>query len=168
VCVCLASLVSQRRAVAPAHPLYSLCAVDTPCQIRLPRARRGSARAHSRTSQDFLATTPAHAPNSLLIAPPVPRTHPSPHFAHSHPLSCSALAAIRRRRPAPVFPAIQLTGDCPNPPRAPPQGETLLPVPNFPYCALCSANFAFVGAWPRWSAVLTRWPANLARFSSPE
>jgi hypothetical protein len=41
------------------------CAVGLPCQIRLPRARRGPARAHSRTSPGFSATTPAHASSSL-------------------------------------------------------------------------------------------------------
>jgi hypothetical protein len=67
-----------------------------------------------------------------------------------------------------VFPTIQLAGDRSKPPEAPPQGETLVPVPNFPYCAKCSSNFAFAGARPRWSAVLAQWPADLARSSSPE
>jgi hypothetical protein len=137
--------------------------VGLPCQICLPRARRGPARAHSRTSPDFSATTPAHAPNSLFRAPPVPRTCPSPHFSHPRPLSCSALAARRRRRPEPAFPTIQLAGNLAKPPRAPPRGETLVPVPNFPYCALCSSNFAFAGARPWRSAVLARWSADLAR-----
>jgi hypothetical protein len=60
----------------PARPLFSLCAVDPPCQFRPPRARRGLARAHSRPSPDFLATTPAHVPSSLLRAPPVPHSLP--------------------------------------------------------------------------------------------
>ena len=38
---------------------------------------------------------------------------------------------------------------------------------NFPYCALCSSNFAFDGVRPRRSAVLARWPADLACSSSP-
>jgi hypothetical protein len=97
-----------------------------------------------------------------------PRAHPSPHFARLHPLSRSAHAANRRRRPAPVFPAIQLAGDRSKPPRAPPRGETLVSAPNFPYCALCSSSFAFAGARPRRSAVLARWPADLAQSSSPE
>ncbi|PWZ04816.1 hypothetical protein Zm00014a_014336 [Zea mays] len=112
--------------------------------------------------------TPAHVPSSLVRASPVPRAHPSPHFAQLNPLSRTALVARHRRRPAPAFSAIQLAGDCPKPHRAPPQGETPVPVPNFPYCALCLANFAFAGARPRRSAVLARWPANLARSSSPE
>jgi hypothetical protein len=173
--ICLAGPVCQCRVVAPVHPLFSLCAMGLPCQFHLPRSRRGPTSAHSRTSPGFSATTPAHAPSSLLRAPPAPRAHPSPHFARLHPLSRSAHAASRRQRPAPVFPAIQLVGDRSKPPRAPPRGETPVPMPNFPYCALCSANFTFVGARPRWSAVLTRWsavltrlPADLAWSSSPE
>jgi hypothetical protein len=150
----------------PRAPLSSLCAMGLPCQFRPLRARRGPARAHSRMSPDFSATTPAHAPSSLLRAPLVPRAHPSPHFAQLHPLSRSAHTASYRQRPAPAFPAIQIAGDRSKPPRAPPRGETHVPVPNFPYCALCLANFA--GAWPRWSAVLAWWPANLAQSSSLE
>jgi hypothetical protein len=166
--LCLTGPIRQCRAVAPTRSLFSLCAVGLPCQFRLPRARRGPARAHSRTSPNFSATTPAHVPSSLFRAPPVPRAHPSPHFARLHPLSRSAHAANRRRRPAPAFPAIQLAGDRSKPPRAPPRGETLAPMPNFPYCALCSSNFAFAGARPRRSALLMRWPAELAWSSSPE
>jgi hypothetical protein len=169
LCVSRARIAS-RRAIAPSAPFLSLslCVVGLPCQFCLPRARRGPARAHSCTSPDFSATTPAHAPSSLLRAPPVPRAHPSPHFAHPRPLSCSVLTARRRRRPAPAFSANQLAGDRPKPSRAPPRGETPVPVPNFPYCALFSANFAFAGARPRRSAVLARWPADLAWSSSPE
>jgi hypothetical protein len=160
--------VRQCQAVAPARPLFSLCTMGPPCQICLPRARHGLARAHSRTSPGFSATTPTHAPNSLLIAPPVPRTHPSPHFTYHRILSCSALAARRRRRPALTFPTVQLTGDRAKHPRAPPRGKTSVPMPNFPYCALCSSNFAFAGARPRRSTVLVRWPTDLVRFSSLE
>jgi hypothetical protein len=149
-------------------PFFSLCAVGLPCQLRPLRARRGPARAHSRTSPDFSATTPAHAPSSLLRAPPVPHAQPSPHFAQLHPLSRSAHVASRHRRPAPAFLAIQLTGDRSKPPQALPRGETPIPVPNVPYCALCSANFTFTGARPRRSAVLAWWPVDLARSSSPE
>jgi hypothetical protein len=141
--------------------------VGLPCQFSFLRARRGPARAHSRTSPGFSATTPAHAPSSLFRALPVPRAHPSPHFTHPRPLSCSALAARRRRRPALASPTIQLAGDRSEPPRAPPRGETPVPMPNFPYCALCSSNFAFAGARPRRSAVLARWPTDLAWSSSP-
>ncbi|PWZ07348.1 hypothetical protein Zm00014a_001856 [Zea mays] len=73
--------IPSRRAVAPRAPFFSLCALGLPCQFCPLRAHRGLARAHSRTSPDFLATTPAHAPSSLLRAPPVPRTHPSSLFA---------------------------------------------------------------------------------------
>jgi hypothetical protein len=159
---------ASRRAVAPHAPFSSLCVVDPTCQFCPLHARHGPARAHSRTSPDFSATTPAHAPSSLLRAPPVPHTHPSPHFAQLRPLSRSAHTASRRRRPAPAFLAIQLAGDRSKPPLAPPRGETPIHVPNFPYCALCSANFAFAGARPRWSAVLARWLTDLAQFSSLE
>jgi hypothetical protein len=110
---------------------------------------------------------PAQAPSSFLRAMPVPHARPTPHFAQPHPLSHCAHAASRRRRPAPVFPTIQATGDHARPPRASPRGEIPIPVPNFPYCALCSANFNLAGAWPRRTAVLARWPADLARSSSP-
>jgi hypothetical protein len=166
--LCLAGLDRKCRAIALARPLFSLYAVGLPCQFCPLRARRGPVREHSRTSPDFSATTAAHAPSSLLRAPSVPRAHPSPHFAQLHPLSCSVLIARRRRRPAPVFSAIQLAEDRSKPPRAPPRGETPVPMPNFPYCALCLANFTFAGARPRWSTVLARWPADLARSSSPE
>jgi hypothetical protein len=160
--------VRQRRVVAPrASPLLSLC--HGPSMLDPPSSRppwtSACALAHV---VGFLGHNAAHAPSSLLIAPPVPRTRPSPHFAHSHPLSRSAHAASHRRRPAPVFLAIQLAGDRPRPPRASPRGETLVRMPNFPYCALCSSNFVFAGAQPRRSAVLTRRPVDLARSSSPE
>jgi hypothetical protein len=71
----------------PRASLFSLCAVDPPYQFRPPLAHRGPARAHSRTSPDFSATTPIHAPSSLLRAPPVPALAPPPHFAQHRPLS---------------------------------------------------------------------------------
>jgi hypothetical protein len=166
--LCLAGPVRQLSSRCPTRPLFSLCAMDLSCQLRPLHARCGPARAHLRTSPDFSAMTPAHVPSSLLRALLVPRAHPLPHFTHPRPLSCSALVARHRRRPAPTFPTIQLAGDRAKPSRAPPRGETPVPVPNFPYCALCSSNFAFVGARPRWFAVLARWPADLARSSSPE
>jgi hypothetical protein len=67
-----------------------------------------------------------------------------------------------------MFPAIQLIGDRSKPPRAPPRGETPVPVPNFLYYAICLSNFAFAGARPRRSAVLARCPVDLALSSSPE
>jgi hypothetical protein len=124
--------ITSRRAIAPCAPFFSLCAVGLPCQFRPLRARHGPARAHSCTSPNFSATTPTHAPSSLLRAPPVPRAHPSPHFAQLHPLSHSTHAVSRRRRPAPVFPAIQLAGDRSKPPRALSRGETTVPIPISP------------------------------------
>jgi hypothetical protein len=164
--LCLVGPVCQCRAVAPARPLFSLCVVGLPCQFCLSRSRHGPASAHSRMSPGFSATTLAHAPSSLFTASPVPHAHPLPHFARLHPLSRSAHAASRRRRPAPMFLAIQLAEDRSKPPRAPPRGETAVPVPNFPYCALCSSNFPFAGARPWRSAVLAWWSADLARSSS--
>jgi hypothetical protein len=52
--------------------------------------------AHSRTSPDFSATMPAHAPSSLLRASLVPHAHPhliSRSFALSHALPTSPAAA---------------------------------------------------------------------------
>jgi hypothetical protein len=156
------------RAVAPCVPFSLSAPWANPVSSAFSARRRGPAHAHSRTSPGFSATTPAHAPNSLLIAPLVPRAHPSPHFTHPRPLPRSALVARRRRRPVLMFPTVQLTGDRAKPPRAPPRGEIPVPVPNFSYCALCSTNFAFAGARLRQSAVLVRWPVDLARSSSPE
>jgi hypothetical protein len=68
------SLATETLPRAP--PFFSLCAGGLPCQFRPLRARRGPTSAHSRTSPDFSAMTPAHTPSSLLRAPPVPRTHP--------------------------------------------------------------------------------------------
>jgi hypothetical protein len=114
--LCLAGPVRQLSSHCPARPLFSLCAVELPCQFCLPHARHGPACAHSRTSPGFSARMPTDAPSSLLRAPPLPRTRPSPHFTHPRSFSRSALAARRRRRPASVFPTIQLTGDRAKPP----------------------------------------------------
>jgi hypothetical protein len=162
--LCLAGPVRQSPYRCPAHPF--LLSLRRGPYLSVPPPSRppwtgACALAHV---VGFLGHDAAHAPSSLLRAPPVPRTHPSPHFAQHRPLSCSAHAASRCRRPATAFLAIQLAGDRSKPPR----GETLAPVPNFPYCALCSANFAFAGARPWWSTVLAWWPADLARSSSPE
>jgi hypothetical protein len=93
-------------------------------------------RTHTR-SRVSRPRRPPTRPAPLFRAPPVPRAHPSPHFARLHPLSRSAHAASRRRRPTPAFSAIQLAGDRSKPPGAPPRGETPVPVPNFLYCTLC-------------------------------
>jgi hypothetical protein len=150
----------------PRAPLFSLCAVDPPCQFRLPRTCRGPACAHSRTSPEFSATTPTHAPQLPLGAPLAPTLTCSPHFAQLRPLSRSAHAAKHRRRPAAASPAILLAGDRAKPPRALPRGETPLPVLNFPNFALCWPIFGIAGARPWRSAAPTRWPASLARSSA--
>jgi hypothetical protein len=105
--LCLAGPVRQCQAVAPARPLFSLCAVGLPCQFRLPRSCRGPASAHSRTSPGFSATMPTHTPRSLLRAPHTP----SPHFAQLRHLSRSAHAASRRRRPPQASPSSALRLD---------------------------------------------------------
>jgi hypothetical protein len=135
--LCLAGLDRQSPSRCPACPFFLSLRRGLALSVPPLHARRGPVRAHSRTSLDFSATMPAHAPNSLLRAPPVPRAHPSPHFAQLHPLSRSTHAASRRRRPALAFSAIQLTGDRSKLPRALPRGETPVPMPNFLYCALC-------------------------------
>jgi hypothetical protein len=107
----------------------------------------------SRSLSLSLSLSMSRGPGSP-VAEPLPR---APLSSLSAPWACpissapSALARVRSK-----------------PPRAPPRGETPVPVPNFPYCALCSANFTFAGAQPRQSAVLARWPTDLARSSSPE
>ena len=159
--------IASRRAVAPSTPLFSVCVVGLPYQFCPLRARRGLARAHSHTSPDFSAMMPAHASQLPFRSPLVPRAHPSPHFAHPRSPSRSALTAKRRQRPMPAFPTVQAAGDRARPPRAPPRGETPVPMPNFPYCALCPANFDLAGSRPRRTTVLARWPADLARSSSP-
>jgi hypothetical protein len=116
----------------------------------------------------FLGHDAAHVPSFLFRALPAPHTHPSPHFAQLRPLPRSAHATSHHRRPTLVFLAIELAGDRPKPPRAPPQGETPVPVPKFLYYTICSSNFAFASARPRRSAVLARWAADVARSSSPE
>jgi hypothetical protein len=130
----------------PTRPLFSLCAVGLPYQFRPTRPRRGPESAHSRTSLDFSAMTPAHVPISLLRAPPVPRAPPPPppppHFAQLRPLSRSAHAASSRRRPTSAFPTIQLTEDRARPPRALPRGETSAPVLVLLYSRLLLANLA--------------------------
>jgi hypothetical protein len=124
--------IASCRAVAPRAPFFSLCVVGLLCQFRPLRARRGPAHAHSCTSPDFSATTPAHVPSSLLRAPPVPRAHPSPHFAQLHPLSRSAHAASRRRRPAPVFRPSSLPETAPSLPELRPEVRHPSPCPISP------------------------------------
>jgi hypothetical protein len=135
----LAGLVRQLLSRCPTRPLFSLCAVGLPYQIRPPRARCGPASAHLHTSPDFSAMMPAHTPSSLIRAPPVPHARPLPHFMHS---------ALSRTLPSPPDAA----GD-PRPRSRPssspetarslpelcPEVRHLYPCPIFPI-ALC--------AWP--------------------
>jgi hypothetical protein len=67
--------IASCHAIASHAPFFSLCVVGLPYQFYLLRARRGSARAHSRMSLDFSAMTLAHAPSSLHKVPTsAPRT----------------------------------------------------------------------------------------------
>jgi hypothetical protein len=94
--LCLAGPVRHLLSRCPARPLFSLYAVDPPYQFRPPHAHRGPASAHSRTSPDFSATTPTHAPSSLLRAPLVPHNPPhliSRSYALFHALSMPPAAA---------------------------------------------------------------------------
>jgi hypothetical protein len=59
--LCLVGPFCQALSLCPRAPFLSLCAVDPPYQFRPHCLRRGPARAHSRTSPEFLATTPTHA-----------------------------------------------------------------------------------------------------------
>jgi hypothetical protein len=72
----LAGPVRHSPSHCPVRPLFSLCTVGLPCQLRLHRAHRGPAPTHSRTSPGFSATTPAHAPSSLIRAHPCPAHTP--------------------------------------------------------------------------------------------
>jgi hypothetical protein len=100
--LCFAGPVHQCQAIAPVRPLFSLCAVGQPCQIRLPRTHRGPARAHSRTSPGFSATTPArpalyleprqcpaHIPHLISRSFALSRALPSPLAAVGDPRPCS-------------------------------------------------------------------------------
>jgi hypothetical protein len=97
----------------------------------------------------------AHTP-APFEPPPMPALTPPPHFTQSHPRSRSAHVARPRGRPAPASPTIYFAGDRAKPLRAPPRGETPVPVPSFPNCALWSANFGFAGVRPWRSAAPTR------------
>jgi hypothetical protein len=132
--------------------------VDLPCQFRLPRSRRGPASAHLRTSTDFSATTPAHAPSSLLRAPLVPRAHPR---------LISRSSTLSRSLPTP--PAA--TGD-PRPRSRPSSSPDTAPgLPEFrpevrlsPPCLFyfihaCFYLFGLAGVWPRLLALPARCPA---------
>jgi hypothetical protein len=116
---------ASRRAVAPHAPFFSLCAVDPTCPFRPLRTRRGPALAHSRTSPDFSATTPAHAPISLLRAPQVPhliscsftlsRALPTPPAAAGDPRPCSRPSSSLETAPSlpELRPEVRHPSPCP-------------------------------------------------------
>jgi hypothetical protein len=103
----LAGSLRQTSICCPHAPLslsLSRCAVGPPVSSAFPAPRRGPARAHSRTSLESSATSPAHAPSSFLI-PACARTHfPVPFCTASLSLTHSAHASQLRRRPAPAVP----------------------------------------------------------------
>jgi hypothetical protein len=123
--------------------------VDLPCQFRPPRSRRGPASAHSHTSPDFSATTPTHAPSSLLRAPLVPRARLPPHFAQLRPLSRSVHVVSHPK----------LTRDRTRPPQALPRGETPAPRACFTLFAPAFSQFGLADVWSRLLAALARCPA---------
>jgi hypothetical protein len=104
--LCLAGLVRQLLSHCPTRP-FSLSAPWTlPVISALPVPavdQRVRTRARRRISRP---RRPPHAPSSLLRAPPEPALALPPHFTQHRPLSRSALAARRRRRPTPAFPTI--------------------------------------------------------------
>jgi hypothetical protein len=62
----LAGPFCQTPSRCPTRPFsLSLCAVGLPCQLRPPRARRGPASAHSRTSLGSSATSLCPRPSSF-------------------------------------------------------------------------------------------------------
>jgi hypothetical protein len=152
----------------PPHVLFSL-SVSWACLVSsaffaLAVDRRVRTHARRRVSRPRRPPThptpflePASAPHSPLASFPTP----SPSLVLC---PCRQTPSETRAR----VPTIQLAEDRAKPPRAPPRGETLILVPNFPYCALCLSNFTFAGARPRRSVVLARWLVDLARSSSPE
>jgi hypothetical protein len=68
--LCLAGPDRQSPSLCPVCPFLLSLRHGPALSVPTLCARRGPARAHSRTSPDFSATTPAHAPSSLLRAPP--------------------------------------------------------------------------------------------------
>jgi hypothetical protein len=95
----------------PRTPLSPLSVPWTLPVSSAPSALAVDRRVHTHARRRISWPRRPHAPSSLLRAPPVPRAHPSPHFAQLRPLSRSTHAASHRRRPAPAFPTIQLAGD---------------------------------------------------------
>jgi hypothetical protein len=99
--LCLAGPLRQSPSHCPTRPLFSLCAMDPPCQFCHPRARRGPARAYSRTSPDFSATTPPMCPAQFLE--PCQRPAHTPRLiSHSFALSLALptpLATVEDPRP---------------------------------------------------------------------
>jgi hypothetical protein len=94
--LCFAAPLCQSSSHYPHVPVLSLYAVGLRCQLCVPRARRGPARAHSCTSPGTSATLSAHA-SQLFLSTALTRTHFLASF-HAAPLS---LALCPRRSTSP-------------------------------------------------------------------
>jgi hypothetical protein len=109
--------LSVRPTITPARPLsLSRCVVGPLCQLHLPHARRGPARAHSRTHAEIPSHVAHPRAPAPFLAPPAPALAPPSQFVQPHPLSRSAHTARPHRRPAPAVPVIQSAGCRARPP----------------------------------------------------
>jgi hypothetical protein len=79
---------------------------------------------------------------ALFELRPYPLSLCVPHFAHSRPLSRSAIAAHARRRFAAMLPAVQPARSRAKPSRASSLGEELIHILGIPYFRLVLANLA--------------------------
>jgi hypothetical protein len=132
--------------------------VGLPCQFRPLRARRGPARAHSRTSPDFSATTPptrlapflelrqcpALAPHLISRSSTLSRALPTPPAAAGDPRPHSRPPSSPET--APSLPEFRL--------------EVRLPPPCLFYLIrVCFSQFGLAGMWPRLLAAPAWCPA---------
>jgi hypothetical protein len=130
--LCLAGPVRQLLSRCPTCPLFSLCVVGLPCQIRPPRDRRGPASAHLHTSPNFSAMTPAHAPSYLLKAPPVPRAHPRLILLSSALSRALPTSPVAAGDPRPRSRPSRSPETAPSLPELRPEVRHLSPCPIFP------------------------------------
>jgi hypothetical protein len=120
---------ASRRAIALHAPFSSLCVVDPPCQFRPLRARRGPARAHSRTSPNFSAMMPptrptpfleprqcpAHTPHLISRSFALSRALPTPPAAVGDPRPRSRPSSSSETAPSPseLRPEVSHPSPCP-------------------------------------------------------
>jgi hypothetical protein len=147
----------------PARPRILSWPATLPCQNRpLPRNRPAHGACPRGQATPTLTMTRPRCPSARW------RPHaPLPHFTQALSLSCSALAACARRRPAPTVLAAQPTGSCAKPPRAPSWGKEPIPVLGFPYPRLVVANLASLEFIHASSPHLARWLADSASHRAP-